>query len=140
MTTSGSEKSKRAFRLAIGARLIDPPPHRGEIFAADLDPIVGHEQEGRRPFMVLSLQAMNQAPAGLVIGVPLTTTEGTSNLHVRIEPGDSGLPRVSYAMPEMLRSISTKRFHGHIGRADRDAFELASARAGFLIGLGRKKF
>lgn len=116
------------------------PPRRGEIFLADLDPIVGREQKGRRPFMVLSLRAINKAPARLVIGVPLTTTERPSNLHVRIEPGESGLPRVSYAMPEMVRSISTERFGHHFGRASRDAFELASARAGFLIGLGRKKF
>lgn len=116
------------------------PPRRGEIFLADLDPVVGREQRGRRPFLVLSLRDMNKAPAGLAIGVPLTTTERPSGLHVRIEPGKSGLPRVSYAMPEMVRSISTDRFGRHFGRADRDAFELASARAGFLIGLGRKKF
>ena len=91
--------------------------------------------------MVLSLRAMNEAPARLVVGLPLTTTEWPDNkLHVRIEPGESGLPRVSYAMPEMVRSISAERFGHHYGRAERDAFELASARAGFLIGLGRKKF
>ncbi|HVO53402.1 MAG TPA: type II toxin-antitoxin system PemK/MazF family toxin [Solirubrobacterales bacterium] len=116
------------------------PPRRGEIFLADLDPVVGHEQWGQRPFMVLSLLSMNKAPAGLVIGLPLTTTERPSSLHVRIEPGESGLPRVSYAMPEMVRSISTERIGRQFGRANRKAFELASARAGFLIGLGRKKF
>lgn len=101
---------------------------------------MGREQRGRRPFLVLSIGATNRAPASLVVGLPLTSTEWPNSLHVRIEPGESGLPRVSYAMPEMVRSISTQRFRGHIGRANRDAFELASARAGFLIGLGRKKF
>lgn len=115
-------------------------PRRGEIFLADLDPIVGREQRGRRPFLVLSLRDMNRAPAGLVIGVPLTTSERPSNLHVRIEPGESGLPRVSYAMPEMVRSISTERFGRRFGRADRAAFELAATRAGVLIGLGTTKF
>jgi mRNA interferase MazF len=116
------------------------PPRRGEIFLADLDPVVGHEQNGRRPFMVLSLRQMNRAPAGLAIGMPLTSTEWPSKLHVRIEPGESGLSRVSYAMPEMVRSISTERFGRFFGRADRETFELASARAGFLVGLGRTKF
>lgn len=121
--------------------MVDPPPRRGEIFVADLDPIVGREQRGRRPFLVLSIGAMNQAPKNLVIGLPLTTTEWPgNNLHVRIEPGESGLSRVSYAMPEMVRSISTERFRGHIGRARRDAYELASNRAGFLVGLGSTKF
>ncbi len=116
------------------------PPRRGEIFIADLDPVVGHEQEGRRPFLVLSLRKLNQAPAGLVIGLPLTSTEWSSKLHVRIEPGESGLSLISYAMPEMVRSISTERFGRHLGRAGREAFELASARAGVLIGLGTTKF
>jgi mRNA interferase MazF len=116
------------------------PPRRGEIFLADLDPVVGREQRGQRPFMVLSLRNMNRAPAGLVIGVPLTTTPDASKLHVRIEPGESGLPRVSYAMPEMVRSISTERFGPQFGRASREAFELTSARAGVLIGLGQTKF
>lgn len=116
------------------------PPRRGEIFVADLDPVVGHEQEGRRPFLVLSLRKLNQAPAGLVIGLPLTSTEWSSKLHVRIEPGESGLSLVSYAMPEMVRSISTERLRRHLGRAGRETFELASARAGVLIGLGRTKF
>jgi mRNA interferase MazF len=115
-------------------------PRRGEIFLADLDPIVGREQKGRRPFLVLSLHDMNKAPADLVIGVPLTTTERPSNLHVRIEPGESGLPRVSYAMPEMIRSISAERFRRRFGRADRAAFELTAARAGILVGLGTTKF
>ena len=116
------------------------PPRRGEIFLADLEPVVGHEQAGRRPFMVLSLRQMNRAPAGLAIGVPLTSSEWPSKLHVRIEPGESGLSLVSYAMPEMVRSISTERFGRYFGRAGREAFDLASARAGFLIGLGRTKF
>jgi mRNA interferase MazF len=116
------------------------PPRRGEIFLANLDPVVGHEQEGQRPFMVLSLLGMNKAPIGMVIGVPLTATEGQSNLHIRVEPGASGLPRVSYAMPEMVRSISTERIGRRYGRADREVFELTSDRVGVLIGLGRKKF
>jgi mRNA interferase MazF len=116
------------------------PPRRGEIFLADLDPVVGHEQRGRRPFMVLSLRNMNRAPAGLVIGVPLTTTPDSGKLHVRIEPSESGLPRVSYAMPEMVRSISTARFGPRFGRAGREAFELTSARTGVLMGLGETKF
>jgi mRNA interferase MazF len=115
------------------------PPRRGEIFLADLDPTAGQEPNGRRPFMVLSLQQMNRAPAGLAIGVPLTSTAWPSRLHVRIEPGESGLSRVSYAMPEMVRSVSTERLGRFFGRADKQAFELAAARAGFLIGLGRTK-
>lgn len=114
-------------------------PLRGEIYLADLNPVVGSEQASCRPFLVLSLRRFNKAPAGLVIGLPLTTTEWPSNLHVRIEPAESGLSRVSYAMPEMVRSVSVRRFGRLLGRAPVPRVEMASARAGVLIGLGETK-
>ncbi len=116
------------------------PPRRGEVFLADLEPVVGSEQNGRRPFLVLSLRQMNSAPANLVIGLPLTTTDRSSKLHVRIDPAESGLSRVSYAMPEMVRSISTLRFRKQVGRVPIETVETASARAGLLLGLGRTRF
>jgi mRNA interferase MazF len=115
-------------------------PRRGEIYLADLDPVVGREQGGQRPFLVLSILAMSKAPANLVIGLPVTTTEWPNSLHVRIEPAHSGLPRASYAMPEMMRSVSTQHFKRRIGRVPIETFELAANRAGFLIGLGITKF
>jgi mRNA interferase MazF len=116
------------------------PPRRGEVFLADLEPVVGSEQNGRRPFLVLSIRQMNAAPAGLAIGLPLTTTDGSSKLHVRIDPAESGLSRVSYAMPEMVRSVSTLRFRKQVGRVPIETVETASARASVLLGLGRIRF
>jgi mRNA interferase MazF len=115
-------------------------PRRGDVFLAHLDPIVGSEQSGRRPFLILSIHQMNRAPASLAIGLPLTTTDRSSALHVRIEPTGNGLSRVSYAMPEMARSVSTQRFRNHIGRVPIEVVETASTRTGFLIGLGRIRF
>ena len=102
--------------------------------------MVGREQSGRRPFLILSIRAMNQAAANLVVGLPLTTTDWSSQLHLRIHPAESGLDRISYAMPEMVRSVSTQRFGSRLGRIPPAAVDMASARAGFLLGLGRIKF
>lgn len=88
---------------------------------------------------MLSIRRLNKAPAGLAIGVPLTTTERPSGLHVRIEPVESGLPRVSYAMPEMVRSVSTVRFGRLLGQTPIEKLEAASARVGLVIGLGQTK-
>ncbi len=115
-------------------------PRRGELYVADLGPFVGHEQGGRRPFLVLSIASMNRAPLELAIGVPLTTTHHGSKLQVRIGPGESGLSQVSYAMPEMVRSVSTKRFGSRIGRAPIELVDRAATHAGLLLGLGRTKF
>lgn len=120
--------------------MASPPPKRGELYIADLDPYLGHEQGGRRPFLVLSISSMNRAPLDLAIGLPITTTPYGSKLHVRIEPGETGLSRVSYAMPEMARSVSTERFASLIGRAPTEVVDLAAGHTGFLLGLGRTKF
>lgn len=120
--------------------MIAEPPERGELFYVDLDPVVGSEQAGRRPFLVISVRAMNRAHAQMVIGLPVTSTNRDNALHVRLDPGPTGLDRVSYAMPEMVRSISISRFHRQIGRAPIEALESATANMAVLVGLGRTKF
>jgi mRNA interferase MazF len=120
--------------------VISPPPKRGELHFVDLDPVVGSEQAGRRPFLVISVGAMNESQVQMAIGLPLTSTPRDNALHVRLEPGPTGLERVSYAMPEMVRSISILRFHRRLGRAPADALETAATNLAVLVGLGRTKF
>lgn len=115
-------------------------PRRGELYLADLDPIVGHEQAGRRPFLVLSIQALNRTSWEIVIGVPVTTTDWTNPVHVRIEPAESGLQRISYAMPEMVRSVSTLRFRKRVGQVPSQTVDMAARRTSVLVGLGRTRF
>jgi mRNA interferase MazF len=115
-------------------------PERGEIYYGHLGTGVGSEQRGRRPLLVLSIDQMNRAPAELILAVPLTTTYRGVHLHVRIEPAESGLPRVSYAMPEMIRHVSTERLGTRVGRAKVETVEAAAHNAGVLIGLGQTKF
>lgn len=113
--------------------------HRGEVFTGDLNPVVGHEQAGRRPVLVVSINPMNQSAADLVIAVPLTTTDRGSQLHVRLEPPEGGLTRVSFALPEMVRVLSTRRLGRRLGFASADTVETVSKRIGILIGLGRTR-
>lgn len=103
------------------------------------DPVVGHEQGGRRPVLVVSIHAMNRSATGLVISVPLTTTDRSSKLHVRVEPPEGDLKRVSYAMPEMVRSMSVDRLGRKLGRVSPDTIEIVANRVGLLVGLGRSR-
>jgi mRNA interferase MazF len=112
-------------------------PRRGEIYLADLDPVAGHEQAGRRPFLVLSVLALNKAPWKLAIGVPTTTTNRGGRMYVRLEPAETGLDRVTYAMPEMVRSVSAARFRQLLGRAPVECVNLTARRTGVLLGLGK---
>jgi mRNA interferase MazF len=110
---------------------------RGEVYFADPGPVVGHEQGGRRPFLVVSVDAMNQSPAELALVVPLTTSDRRSKLHVRLEPPEAGLDRVSFAMPEMVRLASVSRLQRRLGRASSETVEAVANRIGLLVGLGR---
>lgn len=112
---------------------------RGEIHIGDPDPVVGHERGGRRPFLVISVNPMNNSPVGLAIAVPLTTTDRQSKLHVRLDPPEGGLARVSYAMPEMARSVSQARLIRRLGHASADTVEAVAKHIGLLIGLGRAR-
>ncbi len=89
---------------------------------------------------MLSIQGMNRSSLEMAIGLPVTTTDWGNQLHIRIESTESGLPRASYAMPEMARSISTRRFLHRMGRVPFEITETAAAHAGFLVGLGRTRF
>ena len=104
---------------------------------ADPDPVVGHEQGGRRPFLLVSVNQMNRSRARIAIGVPLTTTDRGNELHVRLDPPEGGLNRISFAMPEMVRSISVDRLERKLGYASPHTVEAVSNRVGILVGLGR---
>lgn len=112
---------------------------RGEVYLGNPDPVVGHEQGGRRPFLVVSINRMNRSPANLAIAVPLTTTDRRNKLHVRVEPPEGGLDRVSYAMPEMVRSLSSVRLQRRLGSTSPDTVETVAKRVGILIGLSRSR-
>jgi mRNA interferase MazF len=89
--------------------------------------------------LVVSIHAMNSSAVRLAIAVPLTTTDHSSKLHVRVEPPEGGLKRVSYAMPEMVRSMSMDRLRHRLGHASPDTVEAVANRLGLLIGLGRTR-
>lgn len=82
---------------------------QGEVWFVDLEPTRGREQAGRRPAVVVSVDQLGGGPSELAIVVPLTRTDHGQRLHVAIDPPDGGVRQRSFAMPEMVRSISRDR-------------------------------
>jgi mRNA interferase MazF len=89
-------------------------PHQGEVWLANLDPVVGGEVRKTRPVLVLTRDEVNDTPLRIVLAVPLTTTPGT-RLHVRVEVEGQVPRRVSYAMPEQVRTLSHDRLVRRLG-------------------------
>jgi mRNA interferase MazF len=104
-------------------------PRRGEVWLATLDPTLGHEQGGSRPCVVVSADAYNRLPIGMVIVVPLTTRDRGFAHQPAIASETAGLPSRSFARPEDVRAISTARLGKRFGQVSDD--ELA-AMAGVL--------
>jgi mRNA interferase MazF len=86
-----------------------PRPSRGEIWSANLNPTRGHEQAGTRPVLVISADAFNHGPAGLVLVILLTRTDRRIPLHIPLDPPEGGVTARSFIMCDALRSISQER-------------------------------
>jgi mRNA interferase MazF len=85
------------------------PARQGEVWSASLDPVLGREQAGRRPVLVVSVDQLGTGPSQLAIAVPLTSREHDQRIHVRIDPPEGGVRSASHIMPEQVRAISRER-------------------------------
>jgi mRNA interferase MazF len=65
--------------------------------------------------LIVSENSFNQGPAELSVVVPLTTRFRNNDMHVAVEPGESGLPRTSYIKCEDLRCVSHDRLERPLG-------------------------
>lgn len=93
-----------------------PGPSRGEIWLVDLSSVRGHEQAGRRPGLVISVDEFNHGPAGLVVIIPITAKAKGIPFHVEVRPSDAGLNRLSFIKCEDVRSIAKERLLKCLGR------------------------
>jgi len=100
-------------------------PRRGEIWLVEFGEPGEREQSGRHPAVVVSADALNESPAGVVMVVPCTTTHRDLPSHIEIDPEDSGLDAVSYAKCEDLKSVSERRMIARLGQVGPQvAFEI----------------
>jgi mRNA interferase MazF len=81
-----------------------PSATRGDVWLADLSPVRGHEQAGRRPVLVVSVDPFNQSRADLVVVIPITSTLRSIPFHVVVQ-----LTNPSALLCEAVRSISKDR-------------------------------
>ena len=95
-------------------------PSTGDIIFLDLDPIIGHEQGGLRPNVVVSVpthQRSTSSNFGLVITVPLTSRRRNYWTVVPIKR-QTGLAQDSYALCHNIRTVSTERITNTTGIID----------------------
>lgn len=97
---------------------------RGDIYYADLRPVIGSEQGGTRPVLIIQNDAGNRH-SPTVIAAAITSRQGKKPLptHVRLEESLQGLEQDSTVLLEQVRTIDRTRLRGYIGRVDEAAME-----------------
>jgi len=115
--------------------MIEKQPARGEIWFVDLNPTRGHEQAGKRPALVVSVDLFNNGPAGLIVVLPITTKEKGIPFHVRINPPEGSLKEQSFIKCEDIRSISKDRLLSRIGTVSTATVEAVEDRIRILLNL-----
>lgn len=95
----------------------------GEVHDIDLDQPIGHEPGFMRPAVVVSVDILNTGPGGLVMVVPVTSASYGLRSHIEVEPGSSGLDRISYARCDQLRVVSADRLVLRRGMLGLDSLE-----------------
>lgn len=95
---------------------------RGEIYRADLDPVVGSEQGGVRPVLIIQNDMGNQhSPTVIVAAITARRKKPHLPVHVLITPEESGLEKESVVLTEQVRTLEKSRLTRYLGTLTEDA-------------------
>lgn len=92
---------------------------RGSVVWAELDPVRGREQAGRRPVLIVASDLFLEQADTLAIIVPATTLDRGWPNHVLLRGPGLDLAQPTYAMTEQPRTVTRDRFVGSAGTVDR---------------------
>ena len=89
---------------------------RGEIWLAQFEPVLGHEQGRLRPALIVSADWFNGSRADLITVHPITSQpKRLPPSRVRISPPEGGLRLESWVICEQVRTLSKQRFSSRLG-------------------------
>ena len=111
---------------------------RGDIYYADLRPVMGSEQGGIRPVLILQNNTGNQF-SPTTIAAAITSRDGKHQLptHIRIGGQFYGLHQDSMILLEQVRTLDRKRLRDYIGCLDKETMQAVDR--GLTVSLGMKR-
>lgn len=119
---------------------MDTTVKRGDIFYADLSPVVGSEQGGTRPVLIVQNDTGNKH-SPTVIAAAITSQTGKARLptHINIAGGSVGLNKDSVILLEQIRTIDKRRLREHMGRLDDAHMSLVDDAIAISFGLNETR-
>ena len=96
---------------------------RGEIYYADLSPVIGSEQAGVRPVLIVQNDVGNKF-SPTIIAIAITSKQKVRlPTHIEIEGTRYGLDKDSVILAEQIRTLDKKRLREKVGKLDEETME-----------------
>ncbi|MDD3692650.1 MAG: type II toxin-antitoxin system PemK/MazF family toxin [Oscillospiraceae bacterium] len=110
---------------------------RGDIYYADLSPVIGSEQGGVRPVLIVQNDVGNRH-SPTVIAAAITSQRDKARLptHIQLNSTGCGLARDSVVLLEQIRTIDKRRLKEHMGRLDEGSMNRINQALQVSFGLG----
>lgn len=112
---------------------------RGEIYYADLSPVVGSEQGGTRPVLILQNDVGNKYSPTIIVAA-ITSKTGKTKLptHIELQSSENGLPKNSVVLLEQIRTIDKRRLKEKLGGINNASMNMVED--GLKVSLGFNVF
>lgn len=112
--------------------------NRGDIYYADLSPVVGSEQGGMRPVLIVQNDVGNKF-SPTVIAAAITSQKYKTDLptHIKVSATGSGLEKDSIVLLEQVRTIDKKRLKERMGTLDNREMNRVNHALQVSFGLGQ---
>ena len=109
---------------------------RGEIYYADLSPVVGSEQGGMRPVLIVQNDVGNRY-SPTVIAAAITSQQNKTRLptHIEIEARTYGLSKNSVVLLEQVRTLDKRRLRERMGCLDEKVMQRVDGAIAISLGL-----
>ena len=112
--------------------------HRGDIYYADLSPVVGSEQGGIRPVLIVQNDMGNRhSPTVIAAAITSQTSKHRLPTHIDVRAQLCGLPRDSIVLLEQVRTLDKRRLREHVGSADSLVMQRVDSAIAVSLGLDR---
>jgi len=109
---------------------------RGDIFYADLSPVIGSEQGGIRPVLIVQNDIGNKySPTVIASAITSQINKAKLPTHIELSAKDYGLPKDSVVLLEQIRTIDKKRLREKIGHLDDELMEKVNEALTISFGL-----
>lgn len=110
---------------------------RGDMYYADLSPVVGSEQGGIRPVLIVQNDIGNKySPTVIAAAITSQINKAKLPTHIEISSQEYGLQKDSVILLEQIRTIDKKRLREKIGHLDDDLMDKVNEAIGVSFGLG----